>query len=106
MKLTKGDGAHISNKETDGRDETIDFQPGLPITRLCGAFKKQWCTDPIPWRSWLNSSGLRPGHQLSFFQVLQVSLMSVKDESLFYSRVSAEGVDSNHHDSLYLSCRV
>ena len=47
MKLTKGDRAHISNKETDGRDETIDFQPGLPITRLVELLRSNGVQTPF-----------------------------------------------------------
>lgn len=39
--LTKVDGAHVSNKKADSRDETIVFLPGLPTKMLYGAFKKQ-----------------------------------------------------------------
>ena len=47
MKLTKGDRAHISNKETDGRDETIDFQTGLPITRLVELLRSNGVQTPF-----------------------------------------------------------
>lgn len=58
-----GDCAHVGNKKADGRDETIGFQPWLPINH--GASTSQWWTDPIPWRFWSHGSERRPRHQFS-----------------------------------------